>query len=73
MPRTSYCTSYAYFPSLILPLSVHTQMPWQVAPALVIISGALTVTGTLLGVIQNVAYGKVWALVCEHVWEAVGW
>lgn len=60
----SYYLLYQYAPAacfryLTVHHRVHTQMPWQVAPALVIISGALTVTGTLLGVIQNVAYGKV--------------
>ena len=34
-------------------------MPWQTAPALVIISGAFTVTGGLLMGIQYAAYGKV--------------
>ena len=33
-------------------------MPWQSAPALVIISGAFTVTGGLLMGIQYAAYGK---------------
>ena len=43
-----------------LPLFSSLQMPWQIAPALVIISGAFTVTGGLLMGIQYAAFGKVY-------------
>ena len=40
-------------------------MPWQIAPALVIISGAFTVTGGLLAGIQYAAFGRV-SYIIEH-------
>mmetsp|Transcript_26272 Transcript_26272/g.25111 ORF Transcript_26272/g.25111 Transcript_26272/m.25111 type:complete len:85 (+) Transcript_26272:103-357(+) len=33
-------------------------MPWQTAPALIIIGGAFMATGVLLPLIDNIAYGR---------------
>ena len=34
-------------------------MPWQMVPALTIIGGAFALTGTLLPIVDKLAYGKV--------------
>lgn len=45
--------------SLKYPSNHSCQMPWQIAPALVIISAAFTLTGGAIYGIQYAAYGKV--------------